>query len=213
MSTTTAPAPPAEAVARDAHWSAKMTRLRNRAPQRVALVFPDDDAAVAVREAGELEDDARRAARVDLLAADPDAEVTVEQVEADPRVVAALAGVEQAKAAQLEADVRITVQGLPADVYEDLVSAHPATPEQEERGELTYNVDRFAPALIAACCTDDMTPADAAALIGGEWFHEDTGQWLKEHALLTQGESAWLFQSCVQVNSNSRVYLAAAGKE
>lgn len=211
MTTTTTP-PPA-AVAADAHWSAKMKRLRARKPQAVTLVFPDGDAADAVREAQSADTDARRAVRIDLLAADPDADPTEAEIEADDRVQATLAGIAAAEAEQAEADVRITIQGLPADVYEDLIARHPATVEQEERGELAYNVDRFGPELVAACCTDDMTPRDAAALIGGEWLDDDGETWHKEHAILTQGESAWLFQSCVQVNSNSRVYLAAAGKE
>lgn len=210
--TTTTP-PPAAAVAKDAHWASKMERLRNRTPQAVTLVFPDPVAADRLTQAQNDDDAARREVRIEAAKVDLDADPSAEEIEADPRVQATLQAMRDAEAYQLEVDVRMTVQAIPSDVYADLAALHPPTEDQENRGELAYNVDRFAPALIAACCTDDMTDQEAAELIGGQYLDEKTGEWVDQSALLNQGEAAWLFQSCVRVNSDSRIYLTAAGKE
>lgn len=199
--------PPAQAVAKDAHWSAKLQRLRDRQPMTAIVTFHDDEAAERVVEVGREVNAARRTARLalgkDMTPAEQKA-ISAETIEAHPGVQAALGKLEEAKAAQAAADVAIELRGLPADVYEDLVGEHPPTEAQRSTGE-TYNVHRFAPVLIATCCTDPMTPAEAASLIGGEYLEAD-GDW-SDHvaASLTQGESSFLFQSAVQVNQNARV--------
>jgi hypothetical protein len=49
---------------------------------------------------------------------------------------------------------RMVYRALPSKVYDDLVAAHPPTPRQlsDANGSgVSYNLDTFAPALIAAC--------------------------------------------------------------
>ena len=148
----TIPEPPAEAVSRDSHWSAKMTRLRNRKPTTIDLLFADGEAADELADAQRALTQARRQARAELRAEhqhDESFEVTDDMVESHELVTMAADGVTAALTAQQEADVTVHLRSLPADVYEALLAAHPPTEEQAGQG-MTYNVTRFAPALVAA---------------------------------------------------------------
>lgn len=161
--------PPAEAVAADAHWSEKMRRLRQRkAAERTLTVWLDDDA------------------RSELAAAEKayaafDDKTTTDAKRASKRLSAA-------QEAADEAQVRITLRGLPRAAYEELMAAHPPTDEQKEDGQV-YNPDTFAPALISTCSVDGMPLEDAKELL----------------RLLSQPETGLLFTTAIAVCTVARV--------
>lgn len=210
---TTTAEPPAEAVAKDAHWAAKMQRLRDRKPLSAIVTYLDDETADVVREKRRDVNRARTRARA-RLAKDLEVDagdVDPEAIEADEGVQAALGDLNEAEEAHDAANVALELQGLPEDVYEELIGEHPPTPEQLEAGQM-YNADRFAPALVSACCTDPMTPKDAAEIIGGEYEvlakrGKPTGKWKRVQGSLTFGEAKYLFDSARQCNENARVSL------
>ncbi|PZT71502.1 hypothetical protein [Streptomyces sp. AC1-42T] len=146
--------PPAAAVAADAHWSAKMGRLRARKAAEVPLYLWQDpeirDAFEAARR------DAHNARQ--LAESDP-ANKTLKQ-EAEE----AAAALKEARAAY-EADCEVLMfRALPGDAFSDLVKEHPPTEEQAEGGS-DWNEDTFPAALIAAANVDGMTEDDAADLL------------------------------------------------
>lgn len=214
MSTTTQD-PPVEAVAKDAHWAAKMERLRQRKPPSVIVTYLDEDTAGALSEAAAAVNHARGAARVALAGEQdiPRNDVNPEAIDGHKNVKAAIKARDKAQAAHDKANVLIELQGLPGDVYDELLAAHPPTEEQEAEGH-TYNALRLIPELIAGSCTDPMTPREAATLIGGHWYDEDRGErddddaWVAvKNQVFSAGEAAFLIESAKQVNQNSRVSL------
>lgn len=83
----------------------------------------------------------------------------------------------------------LQVRVIPADLYEDLELAHPATPDQAELG-YRWNIGTFAPALLEACVDGDMTVDDWAQLrrVGGH---------------VAAGEINSLVNLCLEVNDRS----------
>lgn len=147
---TTTPAPPAEAVAKDAHWAATRERLRNRTRPTVALTICDD---------------------LDLRVALETAKHTLRRIkaEADDRpddktgpagTAAAEKGVADAQEAYDAASIVLRFQALPRLEFEALKKAHPATEEQAEDGH-DLNIETLGPELIAAASVDGMTVDDA----------------------------------------------------
>jgi hypothetical protein len=149
------PEPPAQAVSADAHWAAKMERLRARQQPTYTLRICDDDEAKArlarAERAQRLAQDA-----VDLEPDDPKAKTVMAR--ADKAVDEARAAVDAATL------MTLTFRGLPRPDYVALVKAHPPTEEQAEDGS-DWNPDTFPAALIAAASVDGITVEDAAELM------------------------------------------------
>ncbi|WP_282795784.1 hypothetical protein [Streptomyces sp. CC224B] len=161
MSQTKQPAPPAAAVAADAHWQQKMARLRARAAAEVPLYLWQDQ---RLREAYEEAQHAARRAR-QLADDEPDSAVLATQAQAAEKAC------EAARAAH-EADCEVLVfRALPGDAFTKLMQAHPPTEEQAEAGN-DWNEDTFPAALIAAASVDPMTEQEAAVLLA-EWGMAD----------------------------------------
>ncbi|MFC8895800.1 hypothetical protein [Streptomyces cinereoruber] len=164
--------PPAHAVARDAHWAAKMERLRRRKLLERTATFADDpvakkavaDAALALAKARA---DADRRADAE--------EIPAEQREAwisgQPNVLAADSKLAEANAALEDATITLTFRALPRPVWEDLLQEHPPTEQGADQGH-EYNVDTFPAALISASSTDGMTAGEAQELLDA-WSDPD----------------------------------------
>ncbi|WP_127355708.1 hypothetical protein [Actinacidiphila soli] len=173
MSTTTRK-PPAGAVAKDAHWSAKMARLRARKlPERTLSICDDTDAKAAVTDASV----ALATARAGALAECTEQGIVKEKrdawVASNPQVLAADAGLTRAQDALAEATLTLTFRALPRPVWEQLLRDHAPTEAQADKG-MEYNVDTFPAALIAACHierdaggaeVEGMSEADAQELL------------------------------------------------
>jgi hypothetical protein len=71
-------------------------------------------------------------------------------------------------------EIEMTVEALSMKDYDKLLSKFPPSEEEKARG-LTYELEKFAPALIAACLVDpELTPAQARQLWSSEnWSRGD----------------------------------------
>lgn len=181
--TTTAPEPPAQAVAQDAHWAAKQAKLKARqnltAPLRIC-----DDADLKVALA-----DAKRAQR--LAAADLEVQDTSDgKAAAKKRLAAADKALAAAQEAVDAETVTLWFRGLPRTAYEALLKAHPPTEQQAEDGD-PWNTDTFAPALVAASSLDGMPLEDAEHFLN-EW---------------SAAEAQALFNAAQSVQQTSRLEL------
>lgn len=86
-----------------------------------------------------------------------------------------------------EEEVFILFRAIGATAYDDLIAKHTPTAKQKLDGAV-YNIDTFAPALIAACSVDpDLSYAEAKAI----W---DSEEW-------SRGEVMTLFGGCVELNN------------
>lgn len=86
-----------------------------------------------------------------------------------------------------EEEVTILFRAIGAKAYDDLMAKHPPLAKQKMDGAI-YNVDTFAPALIAACAIDpDLKYEEAKAL----W---DSEEW-------SRGEVMTLFSATVELNN------------
>lgn len=151
----TKPEPPAGAVAADAHWAAKMAKLRARqAPTYTLRICDDDDAKDAVARA----ERARRRVSDDLDLNPGDTYLTQMAAAADAALRRAR---ERLEAATL---MTLTFRGLPRPDYQALVKAHPPTEEEAEDGA-AWNENTFPAALIAAASVDGMSEDDARELM------------------------------------------------
>ena len=84
-------------------------------------------------------------------------------------------------------EVQMTFKSIGAREYDKLVSKHPPKPEQRVDGA-TFDMDTFAPALIAKCSVDpEMTEADAKEI----W---DSEEW-------SRGDLMVLFRNAVELNN------------
>ena len=84
-------------------------------------------------------------------------------------------------------DLVVSLRAIGAKEYDDLIAKHPPTSEQKKEGG-SYNVDTFAPALIAACSSEPkLTPNEASEI----WNSPD---W-------SRGEIMELFLASVEVCS------------
>jgi hypothetical protein len=152
-STTSKPAPPAKAVAADAHWAAKMQRLRDRQLAESTFVVCDD-AAVRTRYT--------QATRAFDLA---DAYLKAHPKDADARLDADTARRErdEAQSAYDQVAIPIRFRALPRPAFEALFKAHPANDDDEENGK-EFGTG-YPAALIAASSVDGMTEAEAQELL------------------------------------------------
>lgn len=174
--------PPPAAVAQDAHWAARMARLRARKPVERELRVYDD-------ESGRRDVDLARMAVMSGRAELDDAEPS-DRAEKRRRLTKLERELAAAEAALAEHTVALRFRALPRDVFEALQTLHPPTKEQEGKGE-TYNVETFAPTLISACSVDGMTESEAAELLK-TW---------------NQAEAAALFGTAITVNTITRLDL------
>ncbi|MFJ4887781.1 hypothetical protein [Streptomyces sp. NPDC088731] len=168
-------APPANAVAKDAHWAATQERLRNRTLPTATLTICDD------LDARQSLDVARYALRrIEGEAADRPGDQAVKDA-----VAKAKADMETAQGAFDKASIILTFRALPRLEFEALKKAHPATEEQAEDGH-DLNVESLGPELIAAASVDGMpveaarefldtwSEAEAAALFNAAWNVQET---------------------------------------
>ncbi|MET8746301.1 hypothetical protein [Streptomyces sp. NPDC004728] len=144
------PAPPAAAVAADAHWAATRQKLANRARPTVALTICDN---VDLRAS--LDTAKYNLRRITAAAEDRQDDIT------GPAAVArAEQDLAEAQAAFDEAAVVLRFRALPRLEFEALRKEHPATEEQAEDGH-DINVEALAPELISRSSVDGMTVDDA----------------------------------------------------
>ena len=148
---TTTVEPPAAAVAKDAHWSAKMARLRARKlPERTLSICDDVDAKAAVTEAAMKLAKARAEALADCAEQGIREDQRDAWVASNPAVVAADAALNRAQDVLSEATLALTFRALPRPVWEQLLRDHAPTEAQADQG-MEYNVETFPAALISAC--------------------------------------------------------------
>ncbi|MFD9792093.1 hypothetical protein ACFWXK_14205 [Streptomyces sp. NPDC059070] len=164
--------PPAHAVAADAHWAAKMAKLRaRRLPERAAK-FVDDPLLRTARNETLLKLAAARAEAE--TAADHQAVPEREReqwVTTRPEVVAAELAAGSAQEALDEATVELLFRALPRPAWEQLLREHPPTEEQADQG-MEYNVDTYPAALVSASSVDGMSVEEAQELLDA-WSDPD----------------------------------------
>jgi hypothetical protein len=84
-------------------------------------------------------------------------------------------------------EVTLKYQAIGMRAYDQLVAKHPPKPEQRAEGS-SFNIDTFAPALIAACSVEpEITAAEAREI----WDSED---W-------SRGDVMVLFRNAVELNN------------
>lgn len=147
--TKTKPVPPAQAVAQDAHWAATRERLAARTRATARMTICDDH---TVKEALSRAQFAARSAQAAVDATDTS--------ENRAALATAKEALDAAQAAFDEAAIVLRFQAIERPVLEKLKKNHPPTEEQAEDG-YAFNVDTFAPALIAAASLDGITEDDA----------------------------------------------------
>lgn len=171
---TTTVEPPVAAVSKDAHWSAKMARLRARKlPERTLSICDDADAKTAVTEAAMTLAKARAAALADCAEQGIREEQRAAWVASNPDVLAADAALSRAQEELSEVTLKLTFRALPRPVWEQLLRDHAPTEAQADQG-MEYNVESFPAALISACHverdaaggeTEGMSEAEAQELL------------------------------------------------
>ncbi|MEU3656403.1 hypothetical protein AB0E67_27075 [Streptomyces sp. NPDC032161] len=174
---TTVIAPPAAAVAKDAHWTATREKLRNRNRPTIALTICDDLDIRVVLES------AKHALRRIKAAAEDRPDDTT----GPAAVAAAERDLADAQETYDAAAIVLRFQALPRLEFEALKKRHPATEEQAEDGH-DLNVETLGPDLIAAASMDGMTvddareyldtwsEAEAAALFNAAWNVQETAR-------------------------------------
>lgn len=173
---TTTAQPPADAVAKDAHWASTLERLRNRTRPTATLRICDDEAA--------------KKALAEALAAQRQVQYNRDgdtSAEAKRELKAAETAVTKAQAAVDEATIPLTFQAMERPAFEALKKEHPPTDEQAT-DNYEVNIDTIGPPLIAAANTDGMTEdqaaeflntwseAEAAALFSIAWNIQQTSR-------------------------------------
>ena len=84
-------------------------------------------------------------------------------------------------------ELTLKFQAIGAKAYDKLVSKHPPKPDQRVEGA-SFNMETFAPALIAACSVEpEISPQDATEI----WESED---W-------SRGDLMVLFRNAVELNN------------
>jgi hypothetical protein len=84
-------------------------------------------------------------------------------------------------------EVTLQYQAIGMRAYDKLVAKHPPKPDQRAEGS-SFDIDTFAPALIAACSVDpEISPSEAKAI----WDSED---W-------SRGDVMVLFRNAVELNN------------
>lgn len=171
MSTIT---PPPTSVAKDAHWAAKMARLRARTlPERTLSICDDTGVKREVTDAALALAKARTRATADAMEQGVTEAQRDEWVTSQSAVLAADSALDAAQRAQDDATITLTFRALPRPVWEQLLRDHPPTESQAEHG-MEYNVETFPAALISTChveraadgtIIEGMAEADAQELL------------------------------------------------
>lgn len=175
---TATPAPPAQAVAADAHWAATRERLRSRQRPTAPLTICDD---LTVKKA--LEE-----AKFVLRRIDIGLEETPDDADLKKDRATAAAALDAAQAAFDEVAIVLRFQALRRPDFEDMKRRHPPTESQAEDG-FAVNVESIGPELISASSLDGMTLEDA------KYYLEEWGE----------GEAAALFSTAWNIQSNARM--------
>ena len=147
------PDPPAAAVASDAHWAAKMERLRSRQLAETTFVICDD-AEVRARH---------QRAKNALELAQAYAKEHPDDTEAAADLDRTQAAYEEAKSAYDQVAIVLRFRALPRTALEALYKQH--QPSEAESDEGKQWADSFPPALIAAASVDGMSEDDARELL------------------------------------------------
>lgn len=145
--------PPPAAVAADAHWAAKMERLRNRALAETTFVICDDQA---------VRDRYTRATRA-LDLAKGYAKANPDDTEASLDLAKAAVEHDEAKTAYDEISIPVRFRALPRPALEGLYKANPPSEAESEEGKEWG--ESFPAALIAAASVDGMSEAEARELL------------------------------------------------
>ncbi|MFD7639581.1 hypothetical protein ACFV4P_02915 [Kitasatospora sp. NPDC059795] len=192
--------PPAAAVAADAHWRAKMARLRaRRLPERTVRICDDDAAKLAVTDAQLKLAKARAEARTAAAGGGVDGGRGGAEVEGHPQVVIARSLLATAEQALSDATVEVTFRALPRPVWETLLREHAPTEEQADKG-MDYNVETFPAALLAASHVErDGTGAEV------DGMSEDDAQVLLDE--WSDADAKVLFTGAMFVNQHTRADL------
>ena len=162
MTTTLQPQPPADAVAKDAHWASTLERLRNRQRPTATLRICDDQAAKDTLATAQWEQ--RSAQRQYEGDTSPEAKKALKTAET---------AVTKAQQAVDEASIMLTFRALERTTLDALKREHKPTEEQAEDG-YEFNVDTFGPALVAAANTDGMTEDQAREFLE-TWADAEAG--------------------------------------
>ncbi|MFD9004520.1 hypothetical protein ACFV0T_26765 [Streptomyces sp. NPDC059582] len=180
MTTTrTKPEPPAAAVAADAHWAAKMARLRDRTLAETTFVICDDaDVRSRYQRAKRAFDQVQ-----DYLKTHPDDTDTIADA------AKASQAFDEAKAAYDEVSIPLRFRALPRKAFEALIKEH--APSEAEADEGKQWADTYPAALIAAASVDGMTEQDARELL----------------ELWSLAEANALFNAAMGVQDNTRADL------
>ncbi|MEH0535760.1 hypothetical protein ACKI1I_42650 [Streptomyces turgidiscabies] len=170
--TTTFVEPPADAVARDPHWAAKMARLRaRRLPERAVSFLDDQNLKQRVTDAAL--DMAKT--RTSAVGRASEMEVPADEREkwalAQPEVLAAQSALDEARQALVAGTLKLTFRALPRPAWEQLLREHAPTEEQADLGH-EYNVETFPAALVSASSVDGMSEVEAQELLDS-WSDAD----------------------------------------
>jgi hypothetical protein len=182
-------------------WEQKLQRLGKRKPTDDWYTIHDPDAVQAVTDANQALTEAKQTARM-RLTADFD-RADIEGLEAavakDRKVRAAEKALTAAVEAAKDADVTFHFRALPPNVYDDIEFKNPPTEEQEKAG-MRYNPQTLTPALLSACCVDDLP-------------EETVRQWLEGGedgtSPVTLGEIDGMVKMCHSLNRSG---LSSLGK-
>lgn len=150
---TSKPEPPAQAVAADAHWAAKMARLRGRQlAETVFTVCDDQDVRERYQRAQRTYEVASQYTK-----AHPD------DIEAAADLTQAITERDEAKTAYDQIAIPLRFRALPRQALEALYEQHKPSETESEEGKRW--ADSFPAALIAAASVDGMTEQDAQELL------------------------------------------------
>ncbi|MFF3493738.1 hypothetical protein ACFYWS_20565 [Streptomyces sp. NPDC002795] len=191
MTTTTDITPPPAAVAKDAHWAAKMAKLRSRKlPERTLSICDDQAAKTAVTDAAMVLAKARAAAVAECAEQGIREDQRDAWVASNPQVVAADSALTAAQDTLADATLTLTFRALPRPAWEQLLREHAPSEDQADQG-MDYNPETFPAAVIAACSVDGMSEAEAQELLDA-W---------------PDGEAKALFTSALVINQTIRADL------
>lgn len=149
----TRPEPPAAAVAADAHWAAKMERLRARQLAETTFVICDDP---DVRTRHQRTKNALELAQA-YVKDHPD------DTDAAADLAAAQTAFDEAKSAYDQVAIVLRFRALPRTALEALYQQHRASEADSDEGKQW--ADSFPAALIAAASVDGMSEGDAKELL------------------------------------------------
>lgn len=146
--------PPAQAVAADAHWAAKMQRLRDRQLAETTFVVCDDlEVRTRYTQAARAFEIADGYLKAHPAVADARTDVDTARTELD-----------EAKAAYDQVAIPIRLRALPRPVFEALFKAHPPA-DTDDADEGKEWGPGYPAALISAASVDGMTETEAQELL------------------------------------------------